>query len=543
MENLRLTPQHTFLWDAWNAIPRIESDVVHSFYFYDSLAASLRRGAGRKYGVVLQLNGVPIPGVSCRRFLPPEGLAMRRAIREVDRCIVCSEFVRGALREHLNGEAVVIPPPVDPEAWPCGTGERADPPVILAVGNFNERRKGIRPLVKAFALMRNEGRNVRLRVSGTVDAPLREELLNSVQAPVAAHIEFLGLGRPEDLPILYQTATVLALPAMWEPSGTVMMEAWLSGTPVVAPRHGGLPEFFAAGTGFLFDPLTTGEETPNVEGLAEALDNAASRWPVWRLQERGAANMARRFLPKPLARASRRSTVRSQTEMAADSPALIISVVIPCYRRPDLAVEAARSALRQRFDPARFEVVAVDSSPDDAVVRALESLRSEAPCRFEIYRKEPEGPGPSRNLGAARSAGKYIAFLDSDCQATEGWLEALVVAFEDHIGIVQGRTLPIPSKAQGIFSHTLRVEKEGFLYETANIAYARPAFEKAGGFLADRDPRAASPARGEDTDLAWRVRRMGWHTCSPTRRWFITTSCRCESWTGSGSADSRCFRS
>jgi glycosyltransferase involved in cell wall biosynthesis len=146
--------------------------------------------------------------------------------------------------------------------------------VILAVGNFNERRKGIRPLVKAFSLMRSEGRNVRLRVSGTVDAALREELTSSVPAAVAAHIQFLGLGRPEDLPMLYQSASVLALPAMWEPSGTVMMEAWLSGTPVVAPRHGGLPEFFAAGTGFLFDPLTTGEETPNVEGMAEALDNA-----------------------------------------------------------------------------------------------------------------------------------------------------------------------------------------------------------------------------------------------------------------------------
>jgi glycosyltransferase involved in cell wall biosynthesis len=202
--------------------------------------------------------------------------------------------------------------------------------------------------------------------------------------------------------------------------------------------------------------------------------------------------------------------------MAADSPVVIISVVIPCYRRPELAVEAVRSALRQRFDPAMFEVIAVDSSPDDAVARALENLKSEAPCRLEIYRKEPEGPGPSRNLGAARSTGEYIAFLDSDCQATGGWLEALVAAFEGQIGIVQGRTLPIPSKPQGIFSHTLRVEKEGFLYETANIAYARAAFEKAGGFLADRDPRAATPLGGEDTDLAWRVRRMGWRTCFAT---------------------------
>jgi glycosyltransferase involved in cell wall biosynthesis len=271
MRGLRLTPVHTFSWQAWRTLPAIEADVVHSYYFYDSLAACLRRGRSRRYGAILQLNGVPVPGVSCRRFFPPEATLMRRAVLAADVCIVCSRFVKDLLKEHMGGDSFVIPPPVDPELWPLGSGPRFDPPVVLAVGNFTERRKGIRVLVKAFELLRSEGIDIRLRVSGLIGDSLRAELA-SLARNFFQDIEFLGLGKPEDLPGLYQTASVLVLPAMWEPSGTVMMEAWLSGTPVVAPRHGGLPEFMAPGVGFLFDPESSGEETMNVRGLAEAME-------------------------------------------------------------------------------------------------------------------------------------------------------------------------------------------------------------------------------------------------------------------------------
>ena len=189
-----------------------------------------------------------------------------------------------------------------------------------------------------------------------------------------------------------------------------------------------------------------------------------------------------------------------------------ISIIIPCYRRAEMVLNGVRSALQQDFDPAAYEVIVVDSSPDESVIEALQPLRGEARCRFEILRKKPEGPGPSRNLGAARSLGTYLAFLDSDCQATPEWLRNLAGGFRPGTGIVQGRTVPMPWKRQGIFSHTIRVEKEGFLYESANIAYLRQAFEQVGGFLADRNPHAITPLGGEDTDLAWRVRRKGWAT-------------------------------
>ena len=63
----------------------------------------------------------------------------------------------------------------------------------------------------------------------------------------------------------------MALPAMWEPSGAVLLEAMASGAPVVIARHGGLPEMINSQVGVEFDSETNGEETQNAKGLAEAL--------------------------------------------------------------------------------------------------------------------------------------------------------------------------------------------------------------------------------------------------------------------------------
>jgi cellulose synthase/poly-beta-1,6-N-acetylglucosamine synthase-like glycosyltransferase len=63
-----------------------------------------------------------------------------------------------------------------------------------------------------------------------------------------------------------------------------------------------------------------------------------------------------------------------------------------------------------------------------------------------------------------------------------------------------------------VFTHTIRVEQETPLYETANIVYRRECFEDAGGFMVDWNPHAITPLGGEDVDLAWRAKRKGWKT-------------------------------
>src|SRR5438105_2463900 len=119
---------------------------------------------------------------------------------------------------------------------------------------------------------------------------------------------------------------------------------------------------------------------------------------------------------------------------------LVVSAIIPAFKRPDVLRKAVLSAINQDLDPNAYEVIVVDTSPDDANEKLVESLKAEAKCSLRCFRKNPEGPGPSRNLGAKESRGKFFAFMDSDCMASPQWLREGVAAFgsDEKIGIVQG---------------------------------------------------------------------------------------------------------
>lgn len=191
----------------------------------------------------------------------------------------------------------------------------------------------------------------------------------------------------------------------------------------------------------------------------------------------------------------------------------IVTVVIPAYLRTAKLADAIRSLLLQDMAPEEYEIVVVDSSPDENNFLLVEALKVEARCRLRCLRKTPEGPGPSRNLGANTGRGSLIAFMDSDCKASPGWLRCGVAGFDaPRCGLVQGKTLPEPGAPHSVFNWYIQIEKESYLYETANIFYRRQAFEDAGGFLADMRPTAEKPVGGEDVDLAWKVKRAGWES-------------------------------
>jgi cellulose synthase/poly-beta-1,6-N-acetylglucosamine synthase-like glycosyltransferase len=190
-----------------------------------------------------------------------------------------------------------------------------------------------------------------------------------------------------------------------------------------------------------------------------------------------------------------------------------ISVVIPAYGRTELLRKALLSLFVQDLPGPDYEIIVVDSSPNDANVALVRELSQQAPCALQCLTKKPEGPGPSRNLGVLHARARFIAFMDSDCEATPGWLRQGLAAFREGIGIVQGKTLPDPTVRRGIFVHYLAIEQESFLYETANIFYRREALDQAGGFPSDLTPHAETPMGSEDTEIAWRVLRHSWKSC------------------------------
>jgi glycosyltransferase involved in cell wall biosynthesis len=102
-----------------------------------------------------------------------------------------------------------------------------------------------------------------------------------------------------------------------------------------------------------------------------------------------------------------------------------VSIVIPTFRRPEQAVEAARSALEQDYAGA-FEIVLVDNDPGGSALDLLGAVRADAKHSVAIVYEPRAGVANARNAGVRAASGKFIAFLDDDEVAQPRWLSELM---------------------------------------------------------------------------------------------------------------------
>ena len=159
------------------------------------------------------------------------------------------------------------------------------------------------------------------------------------------------------------------------------------------------------------------------------------------------------------------------------SSPLRVSVVIPTFGEPENVRRAVQSVLAQDLSPDQYETIVVDSSPDDRVVRTVEALQPGARCALRVLTKPAEGPGPSRNLGVRTARGEIIALMDSDCDATPGWLRFGLAAFDEGaLPLVLGGEFPYGSSMMsGLFPKAvLKIIENEFKAGLSPVIFLHP---------------------------------------------------------------------
>ncbi|HEY2004439.1 MAG TPA: glycosyltransferase family 4 protein [Candidatus Saccharimonadia bacterium] len=192
--------------------------------------------------------------------------------------------VSGAATSYLDGEIEperihIVPNGINVESFRLKKPPARDPHTILFVGRL-EKRKGVRYLLDAFALLQPELPHARLLIAG--DGPERNRLEGMVRQRKLSGVKFLGSVSDKEKVELLSRCGLFTSPAPYgESFGIVLLEAMAAGAVVVAGANSGY-ESVLTGTGrlSLVDPRR-GAEYARRLSLLLTDDQLQSVWRTW----------------------------------------------------------------------------------------------------------------------------------------------------------------------------------------------------------------------------------------------------------------------
>lgn len=103
-----------------------------------------------------------------------------------------------------------------------------------------------------------------------------------------------------------------------------------------------------------------------------------------------------------------------------------VCAIVPTFRRPDGLRAALRSLARQ--DCAGLSVIVCDNSPEASARDQVAAFAAQAPFGVTYLHEAATGVANARNTAVAACAADFIAFLDDDEAAPDGWLDRLMQA-------------------------------------------------------------------------------------------------------------------
>ncbi len=291
----RLAPHPRTLWRTLGEAQMLDAapafDVVHCQFATLGLNALRHRALGslRTRALVVHLRGSDITS-----FVTEHGPQVYARLFAVADLFIanCGFFRDRAVALGCPPEKiVVIGSPIDTTQFALRPPRPVNggPVRLVCVGRLVPK-KGVADLVAAMAILRDRGVAADLTIVG--DGPLLGDLRDGTERHrLADRIRFAGAQARDGVLAALHAADIALAPSVTAPDGdqdapvNTLKEAMAIGLPVIATRHGGIPELVIDGeNGCLVAERAPGEIADAVERLAAMRD----RWA-----DMGAAGRAR----------------------------------------------------------------------------------------------------------------------------------------------------------------------------------------------------------------------------------------------------------
>lgn len=255
-------------------------DVVHAHFAPEGQAIAWLKQHGLLHAPLV----VSVHGFDITRPLSSGKRPYGRLFRYADRIVVTTEFMMqqtlslGCPSQKLRRNLIGLPLadfPFRPRTWRPGEVLR-----LLTVSRLVEK-KGIRYAIEAIAKLRRRGLQVSYTVMG--HGPLYRQLSKlAADLGISDAITFMGAASRAEVIAQMNLAHLFVFPSCTaadgdqEGQGMAALEAQACGIPVVASRHGGIPEIVLDGrTGLLVPEKDASAIASAIESLLARVD----QWP------------------------------------------------------------------------------------------------------------------------------------------------------------------------------------------------------------------------------------------------------------------------
>ena len=282
-----------FLWAfyraAISACKREKADLVWANWWIPPGLVAARIAEKLRRPLVISSHGTDISLLGRKGIV---STLSRYVYRRTSIATVVSSFLKQRLLHNVTvmseSQVAVIPMPVGMEYFLKTDPPDNQIPMILSVARYT-RQKRLDDLINAAARLAAD--RIRFKIQMVGEGPLEDELKAMVtEKGLADRIDFVPLVAQQKLGELYRRSDVVVLASEGEGFGLVLVEAGLTGRPVIAARSGGITDIVEDGVNGLFF------EVGDIESLAAKLKAIfADRSLRTRLGEGGHRRAMERF--------------------------------------------------------------------------------------------------------------------------------------------------------------------------------------------------------------------------------------------------------
>ena len=194
---------------------------------------------------------------------------------------------------------------------------------------------------------------------------------------------------------------------------------------------------------------------------------------------------------------------------------IFFSVIIPTYERPDdlrLCLNSLSKEIQQGSQS--YEIIVTDDSKSDISRRMVKKEFLDV----SWGKGKQNGPAGNRNAGVLRAKGEWIVFLDDDCIADKGFINAYHNAIINSSDIVLFEGMIYPDRPRKTWAECCPENSNGGMFWTSNLCVKKSTFLEIGGF--DERFRVAY----EDIDFAYRIKSKGFKSK------FVKNASVCHPW-------------